>query len=161
MVAQCLPFQAARFSLRYCCYHFISHQQLEGTQFSKTPSAFIVCRLFADGHDWCELKPFWRLDTHVANNSLCWALGMSYFFFSFFLKWVSTTSLLLLISWKVSYVLNFLAYSLPQGIFWVPVSFTTVQSLWLYKQPLALGLKVLFLETATRRQHYYVLKSCY
>ena len=31
------------------CYHFTSHQQLEGTQFSKTPSAFIVCRLFADG----------------------------------------------------------------------------------------------------------------
>ena len=31
------------------CYQFTCHQQLEGTQFSKTPSEFIVCRLFTDG----------------------------------------------------------------------------------------------------------------
>ena len=31
------------------CYDFTSHQQVEGTQFSKAPSAFIVCRVFADG----------------------------------------------------------------------------------------------------------------
>ena len=31
------------------CYQFTCHQQAEGTQFSKTPSAFIVWRVFTDG----------------------------------------------------------------------------------------------------------------
>ena len=31
-------------------YYFTPQQQLEGTQFSKTSSALIVCRLFAYGH---------------------------------------------------------------------------------------------------------------
>ncbi len=32
-------------------------QQLEGTQFSETPSAFILCRLFAEEHsDGCEVN---------------------------------------------------------------------------------------------------------
>ena len=43
----------------------------EGSLFSTPSPAFIVCRFFDDGHsDLCELKPFWRLDRHVANNSL-------------------------------------------------------------------------------------------
>ena len=42
----------------------------EGAHFSTTPSAFIVCRIFADGHyDWCELIVFCNLDLHVFNNS--------------------------------------------------------------------------------------------
>ena len=36
------------------CYQFTCHQQVEGTQLSKTPSAFIVCRRFADGQSTRE-----------------------------------------------------------------------------------------------------------
>ena len=37
----------------------------------------------------------------------------------------------ILSTWKISHVLNFLAYSLPQGLFWGQVSFRALQSLWL------------------------------
>ena len=49
MLAQFLLLNAALFVLIIGSYHITSHQQLEGTRFSKTPSAFIVCRLLADG----------------------------------------------------------------------------------------------------------------
>ena len=46
------------------CYQFTCHQQAEGTQFSKTPSAFIVCRPFADGHPTGVSSNLCRLDLH-------------------------------------------------------------------------------------------------
>ena len=40
-----------------------------------TPSpAFIVCRLFDDGHsDWCEVVPHCGFDLHFSDNEWCWA----------------------------------------------------------------------------------------
>jgi len=36
--------------------------------------AFIVCRLFDDGHsDWCEVITHCSFDLHFSNNERCWA----------------------------------------------------------------------------------------
>ena len=43
--------------------------------FFSTPSlAFIVCRLFDDGHsDWCEVISHCSFHLHFSNNERCWA----------------------------------------------------------------------------------------
>ena len=48
------------------CINLRSHQQC-------TPSpAFIVCRLFDDGHsDWCEVISHYSFDLHFSNNERC------------------------------------------------------------------------------------------
>ena len=42
--------------------------------FSTSSPAFIVCRLFDDGHsDWCEVISHGSFDLHFSNNERCWA----------------------------------------------------------------------------------------
>ena len=42
--------------------------------FSIPSQAFIVCRLFDDGHsDWCEVIPHCSFDLHFCNNEQWWA----------------------------------------------------------------------------------------
>jgi len=41
----------------------------EGSLFCTFSPAFIVCRLFDDGHsDWCEVIPHCSFDLHFSNN---------------------------------------------------------------------------------------------
>ena len=55
------------------CVSLYSHQRYKSVPFSYTPSpAFIVCRLFDDGHsDWCEVTSHCSFDLHVSNNERC------------------------------------------------------------------------------------------
>ena len=42
---------------------------LEGSLFSTSSLAFIIGRLFNDGHsDWCEVVPHYSFDLHFSNN---------------------------------------------------------------------------------------------
>ena len=52
------------------CTNFHSHQQCRRVHLFSTPSpAFIVCRLFDDGHsDLCEVVPHCSFDFHFSNN---------------------------------------------------------------------------------------------
>ena len=44
------------------------------TLFSTPSPAFIVCRVFDDGHsDWCEVISHCSFDLHFSNNKQCWA----------------------------------------------------------------------------------------
>ena len=47
----------------------VAHQQYRGGSLLSTPfPAFIVCRLFDDGHShWCEVIPHCSLDLHFSN----------------------------------------------------------------------------------------------
>ena len=45
-----------------------AHQQW-GSLFSTPSPAFVICRLFKDGHsDWCEVVPHYSLDVNFSNN---------------------------------------------------------------------------------------------
>ena len=53
-----------------------SHQQYKSVSslFSTSSPAFIVCRLFDDGHsDWCEMISHCSFDLHFSNSERCWA----------------------------------------------------------------------------------------
>ena len=46
----------------------------EGSLFSTPSPAFVVCRLFDDGHsDRCEVISHCSFDLHFSNNEQCWA----------------------------------------------------------------------------------------
>ena len=46
----------------------------ECSPFSTLSAAFIVCRLFNDGHsDWCEAISHCSFDLHFSDNERCWA----------------------------------------------------------------------------------------
>ena len=46
----------------------------EGSLFSTASPAFIVCRLFDDGHsDWCAVISHCNFDLHFSNNEQCLA----------------------------------------------------------------------------------------
>ena len=52
------------------CTSLHSHQQ---SLFSTPSPAFIVCRLFGDGHsDQCEMIPHCGFDLHFSNTEWCW-----------------------------------------------------------------------------------------
>ena len=63
-----------------CCfpwwlYQFTFPPTVQECSLYSTPSpAFIVCRLFDDGHsDWCEVILHCNFDLHFSNNERCWA----------------------------------------------------------------------------------------
>ena len=51
------------------------HSNWQDGSLCSTPSpAFIVCRIFDDGHsDWCEMVSRCSFDLHFFNNEQCWA----------------------------------------------------------------------------------------
>ena len=49
--------------------HFTFPPTVEGSLFSTSSPAFIVCIFFDDGHSaWCEVMPHYNFDLHVSNN---------------------------------------------------------------------------------------------
>ena len=52
------------------CYQYIFPPTVQEHSFFSTPSpAFIVCRLFHDGHsDWCEVISHCSFDLHFSDN---------------------------------------------------------------------------------------------
>ena len=51
------------------CINLRSHQQCKNGFLFSTPSAFIVCRLFDDGHsDQCEVRSHCGFDLHFSSN---------------------------------------------------------------------------------------------
>ena len=56
------------------CTSLIYHQQCKSFFFSMPFPAFIVCRLFDDGHsDQCEIIPHYSFDLRFSNNEQSWA----------------------------------------------------------------------------------------
>ena len=56
------------------CINLHCHQERkqEHSLFSTPSPAFIVCRLFDDGHsDWCEVRSHCSFDLHFSNNGRC------------------------------------------------------------------------------------------
>ena len=54
------------------CINLHSHQQCKCSLFSTLSPAFIVCRLFDDGHsDQCEVISHCSFDLHFSNNERC------------------------------------------------------------------------------------------
>jgi len=70
--ARVLEWGAIAFSIFHRgCINLHSHQQWKSVPSSP---AFIVCRLFGDGHsDWCEVIAHCSFDLHFSNNVWCWA----------------------------------------------------------------------------------------
>ena len=66
----------------------------EHSLFSTPSLAFIVCRLFDDGHsDWCEVVSHCNFDLHFCNNERCWTsfhvfVSYLYVFFGEMSVWV-------------------------------------------------------------------------
>ena len=53
---------------------YISTNSARAFLFSTPSPAFIICRLFDDGHsDWCEVISHCSFDLHFSNNEWCWA----------------------------------------------------------------------------------------
>ena len=49
-------------------------EQEKGIFFSTLSPAFIICRLFDDGHlDWCDVISHCSFDLHFSDNEWCWA----------------------------------------------------------------------------------------
>ena len=63
------------FTSNISLYRFTFPPTVQKRSLFSTPSpAFIVCRLFDDGHsDWCEVLSHCRFDLHFSNNERCWA----------------------------------------------------------------------------------------
>ena len=53
----------------YIRSHFTFPPTVEGSLFSTSSPAFIVCRFFDDGRSaWCKVMPHYTFDLHVSNN---------------------------------------------------------------------------------------------
>ena len=56
------------------CINLQFQQQCKCSLLSTSFPAFIVCRLFDEGHsDWCEVITHCSSDLHFSNNERCWA----------------------------------------------------------------------------------------
>ena len=73
---------------------YIPTNSARGLPFSTPSPAFIVCRLFDNGHsDWCEVISHCSFDLHFSNNEWCWAsfhvfVSHLYVFFGEMCVWV-------------------------------------------------------------------------
>ena len=68
------------------CINLHSHQQTvqEHSLFSTPSPAFIVCRLFDEGHsDWCEVISYCGFDLHFFNNERCFHVFVSHLYVFF------------------------------------------------------------------------------
>ena len=67
-------FKESPYHLPQWLYPFTFPPTVQEHSLFSTPSpAFIVCRLFDDGHsDRCEVIPHCGFDLHFSNNELCW-----------------------------------------------------------------------------------------
>ena len=51
------------------CTNLDSRKQCKGVHFSTSSPAFVICRVFIDGHsDQCEVVPHCSFDLHFSNN---------------------------------------------------------------------------------------------
>ena len=66
-------FKESPYHLPQWLYQFTFSPTVQELSLFSTPSpAFIVCRLFDDGHsDWCELISHCNFDLHFSNNEQC------------------------------------------------------------------------------------------
>ena len=50
---------------------YIPTNIVESSLFSRPSPAFIICRLFGDGHsDWCEMIPHRSFELHFSNSDV-------------------------------------------------------------------------------------------
>ena len=77
-------------------YQFTLQPTVQEAALCSTPApAFVVCRLFDDGHsDWCEAILHHSFDLHFSNNERCWA------FFYVFISYLYVCFLKFLIAMK-------------------------------------------------------------
>ena len=70
MVVLFLDFQESSYCLPYLLYQFSFPPTMQEHFLWPTPSpAFIVCRIFDDGHlDWCEVISHCSFDLHLSGN---------------------------------------------------------------------------------------------
>ena len=128
----------------------------EHSFFSTTSPAFIVCRLFDDGHsDQCEVISHYSFDLHFSNNEWCWAsfplfvshlyvffgeMSFSHFLIGLFVFLVlSCTSCLYILEINpLSVVLFVIIFSHSEGCLftWLIVSFAIQKILSLIKSHL-------------------------
>ena len=75
MVVLFLVFKESPYHLPWCLYQSTFPPTVQEHSLFSTPSpAFIVCRLFGDGHsDWCGVISHCSFDLHFSNNEWCWA----------------------------------------------------------------------------------------
>ena len=68
-------FKESAYCLPKWLYQFTFPPTMQEHSFFSTPSpAFIVCRLFDDGHsDQCEVISHYSFDLHFSNSERCWA----------------------------------------------------------------------------------------
>ena len=79
----------------------------EGSLFSTPSPAFIVCRLFNDGHsDWCEVIPHCSFNLHFSNNERCWAFFQMFWWYLYLThNYFTSTHTLPCIVGKISLIL--------------------------------------------------------
>ena len=161
MVAQLLPFKCSSILFSWLAVTGLPPtNSIVGMHLSTNPSAFIVCRHFYWWHfeNWVA-KSFCSLGLHPSNNSRYWAL--IHVLLLFVNRRVSKTYLFKLFSWKYFPCFElFWPLPTPGHCFRTRVIYSPTIPVNI-KWPLALCLKLLLWQKATRRQHFSIPKSGY